>query len=115
MTYLDLKLVSQKFRDILAHFINEDVVLYPIQVIREEDEFTYYNVHFNKKYNVLDKPRGPEELLRPKWDMSKLKGLDLHVFCYEQLDPSVFCISEAVKQELETNNIIGCSYQLISD
>jgi|GEM_PF-2059096 len=115
MAYQDVKLVSQKFRDVLVKFINEDVVIYPIKVIREKEEFTYYNVHFNRKYKVLGKQRGPEELLRPKLNMSKVNRLNLHVFCYEEFDPSTFCISEIVKKELEVNQITGCSYQLISD
>ncbi|WP_407527107.1 hypothetical protein PDL71_06710 [Lacibacter sp. MH-610] len=69
-------------------------------------------MHFTKKDDVLDKTQTGSSLMNPVIKTESLSERD--VFVYLEYDPSVFCISEKVREEFEANLITGCSYQKIT-
>jgi len=111
------RVVSIKMHSILSNFANNELVYFhPINVYTKGANFIqYFVVHFKKKLDVLHKEKtvfAGRVPSKPIVIKDKLKGIDL--FNYKEPNTS-FCISQQVKEELEKNNITGCSYQKISE
>jgi len=116
MSLFSWRFISEKVFNIINKYnTNNDIYFHEVKIQTGNDSMSiYYLMHFDKIYNILIKDQyyKTHGLLRPQIKTKKIKRIN--VLMYDEYDPSVFLISENVKDEFEQNNIKGASYQLIT-
>ncbi|WP_053990613.1 imm11 family protein [Mangrovimonas sp. TPBH4] len=114
MPYQPIRLISTKMQRLIQDYVDESQIQFvETCVLKGSESHEYYIMHFKIKIDVLDRSKMRDNLINPIIDRNKMPK-NVNVFCYEEFDPSSFCISEKVKDLLIKNKVTGCYFQKIT-